>query len=406
MVMNSYRNKNIASIESTHILLFLILLFSCVTRFYRLSVPEQEYFDEVYHAFTAQKMYEGDQKAWEWWNSAPEGFAYEWSHPPLAKIVMACSMIIFGKNSFGWRLPEAIIGTLIILLVYLLAAVLFDDKTIALIAAGVCSLDGLLLTMSRIGKDDIYIPFFVLLTLYLFCINKNFLSSLALGLGIASKWSTILIFPVLICAYFVLKKKVRFSYILFVIVPPLIYLGAYFPLFLYGHNFMQFIELQKTMLNFHWTLDAGHAYSSPSWTWPFLIRPIYFYVNVVTTNSIATIYAMGNPLIFWSGFLSILISMVYVIIKKNMNLMLVVFSYFIFFVPWSFSHRVMFLYLYLPSIPFMAIAMGFVLKRLHKIVLPFFIVNGLTFFYFLPHWIALEVPHWLHESYFWLTTWR
>lgn len=404
--MNSYVNKKIASIQSTHVLLFLIILFSFASRVYRLSVPKNEYFDEVYHAFTAQKIVEGDPKPWGWWNKAPEGFAYEWTHPPFAKLLMAGSMFIFGKNSFAWRLPEALLGTLIILLVYLIAVLLFHDQKIGLIAAGVCSLDGLLLTMSRIGKDDIYIPFFVLLTLYLFCINRNVLSSFALGLGIASKWSTILIFPVLICAHLILKKRLSFSYIWFLIIPPLVYIGAYFPMFLHGYNFKIFIQMQKEMLRFHRNLDATHVYSSNAWTWPFLLRPIYFYWNGVANNSIATIYAMGNPLIFWSGFLSILISTMYAIIEKNVKLMLIIFSYFIFFVPWSFSHRVMFLYLYLPSITFMAITLGFVLRRYPRVSIVFFVFSGLIFAYFFPHWTAIEVPHWLHESYFWFSSWR
>jgi len=79
--------------------LILILVFGFLTRIYRLSLPPKEYFDEVYHAFTAKLMLEGDPKAWEWWNPHPKGYAYEWSHPPLAKLGMQLGMKIFGEKN-------------------------------------------------------------------------------------------------------------------------------------------------------------------------------------------------------------------------------------------------------------------------------------------------------------------
>ncbi len=114
--------------HKARLLLVLILLFSFLARVYRLSRPEHEYFDEVYHAFTARLMLHGDPKAWEWWNPHPQGFAYEWSHPPLAKLGMQAGMRIFGENAFGWRFPAALLGTLSVLLVYLLTKEVFDDE--------------------------------------------------------------------------------------------------------------------------------------------------------------------------------------------------------------------------------------------------------------------------------------
>jgi len=66
----------------------LILLLAFFTRFWRLGIPDTYHFDEVYHAFTAKEMLLGNSAAWEFWNTPPEGFAYEWTHPPLAKLFM------------------------------------------------------------------------------------------------------------------------------------------------------------------------------------------------------------------------------------------------------------------------------------------------------------------------------
>ena len=54
-------------------ILVLILTFAFITRIYNLGNPTKEYFDEVYHAFTAKVMMHTDaNKAWEWWNT-PRG---------------------------------------------------------------------------------------------------------------------------------------------------------------------------------------------------------------------------------------------------------------------------------------------------------------------------------------------
>ena len=98
------------SSQRAKLLLILILMFAFVTRIYDLWSPKSEYFDEVYHAFTARVILHGDPKAWEWWNTPPAGFAYEWTHPPLAKLGMVVGMLLFGENSFGWRIPGALLG--------------------------------------------------------------------------------------------------------------------------------------------------------------------------------------------------------------------------------------------------------------------------------------------------------
>ena len=184
--------------KSRGIILAIILTFAFITRVFDLGSPPNEYFDEVYHAFTAKVMMSADSaKAWEWWNTPPEGFAYEWTHPPLAKLGMVAGMKIFGENSFGWRIPGAVLGVVSVFLVYLLGRQIFKDEAVGLLSAGVFSLDGLPLVMSRIGMNDSYILCFALLSIYLFLCRKNFLSALAFGLSIASKWSAIWVIPIL-----------------------------------------------------------------------------------------------------------------------------------------------------------------------------------------------------------------
>jgi len=207
------------------VFLALILGFSLLTRVAWLTNPESEYFDEVYHAFTARRMLHNDPKVWEWWNTPPEGFAYEWTHPPLAKEGMVLGMLVFGENSFGWRIPGALLGVGSVFLVYLIARTLFKDELIGLLSSAVFALDGLPLVISRIGMNDAYFLFFILLSLYLFLANKYFPSALSLGLAAAAKWSAVWALPIFVVAHFVFKRKISKKYLWFFVLPPLVYLA-------------------------------------------------------------------------------------------------------------------------------------------------------------------------------------
>ncbi len=403
--------------KTAKIILASILVFAFVTRTFNLGSPDHEYFDEVYHAFTARVILHSDPKAWEWWNTPPEGFAYEWTHPPLAKLGMVVGMAWFGENSFGWRIPGAMLGVGSVWLVYLIGKKIFstqggpasggDDEAVGLLAAGVFSLDGLPLVLSRIGMNDSYLLFFVLLSLLLFMNGKNFWSALAFGFAIASKWSAIWAIPILFVLWMKRKNKFQPAFFLsFLLLPFIIYLLTYLPMFLSGHGLDIWWGMQEQMWWYHTGLKATHPYTSLWWSWPFLVRPIYLYTSDEVGGMVSRIYAMGNPFIFWFGFISVFFSMIYTYVEKNKKLGLVVFSYLIFFVPWAASPRIMFLYHYLPSIPFLAIATAYVLRRNPKLIFVFLSASLLAFIYFYPHWAGLQIPLWLDRSYYWIDSWR
>jgi Gpi18-like mannosyltransferase len=395
------------------IILLTILTFAFVTRIFNLSSPPTMYFDEVYHAFTAKVILSADAaKAWEWWNTPPPGFAYEWTHPPIAKLGMVLGMIIFGQNSFGWRIPGALLGVGSVFLVYLLAKFIFDDEVIGLFSAAAFSLDGLALVMSRIGMNDSYLLFFALLSIYLFLKKRNFLSALSFGFSLASKWSAIWMAPILLVIFLQqtpikqIWNKIWKTFYWFFIVVPAVYLGSYFDMFLTGHNFSIWWGMQEQMWWYHTRLVATHPYSSSWWMWPLLIRPIYLYTSSEVGGMVARIYAMGNPVVFWFGLGAVLICLYYAYRERNKRLGLVVFSYFAMFIPWALSPRIMFLYHYLPAIPFLSIAIGYILRKNRELVIPFFVVAFLVFIYYYPHWAGLQVPLWLDSSYYWIPSWR
>ena len=75
-------------------------------------------------------------------------------HPPLAKGLIALSILMFGDRPIAWRLPSIIFGTVAILLVYMLTRRLADRKT-ALLAAFLLSFESLWFVHSSIAMLDV-----------------------------------------------------------------------------------------------------------------------------------------------------------------------------------------------------------------------------------------------------------
>lgn len=394
------------STKKLPVYLGLILAFALFTRIFMLHNPAGEYFDEVYHAFTARAMLVGDPKSWEWWNPNPEGFAYEWTHPPLAKQAMVVGMSVFGETAFGWRIVQALLGVGAVGLICLISKEIFKSRDVGLLSALVFCLDGLPLVMSRIGMNDMYLLFFMLLTFWLFLKDKYLFASISLGLAVASKWSIMWFGPVLVLAIFVLKRKFKWQYLWLGIIPPLVYLGSYIPFFTSGHTVDQFIELQKQMWWYHTRLVAEHSYTSAWWSWPFNLRPVWAYVNRDVGNLVANIYIQGNPIIFWTGLVALIGGAYTAFVEKNKKLGFIIFAYFAMFATWAVSPRIMFFYHYLPSFAFMSIILGFMLKRNTWAIKPVLILGLISFIYFYPHWTGIQIPVWLDNSYYWLSTWR
>lgn len=412
----------------------LIFAFAAFTRFFGLDTPAKHYFDEVYHAFTAQEMFKGNPAAWEWWNQNPTGFAYEWTHPPIAKEFMVVAIAIFGDNAFAWRFFSALFGLGVIVLIYLLANKLFKSRTIALLAAFIASMDGLLLTMSRIGMNDVYFLFFLLLAFLLFLYDKRLLTGVALGLAIASKWTGVFgiaiigLIYVLQRLYSFEKKKIKLNKLIkdlliaplfLIIIPISIYLTSYLPFFTGKHvppntNFtivQTFKELQQQMYWYHTNLRAEHSYQSKPIQWVFNLRPAWLYVDY-KDEMIANIYTLGNPIFMWIGLAGVLFLIFEFIKKRTLNIGIVLLGYFGFFVPWIFSPRIMFHYHYLASSVFLTIALAYTLinvrnSRLGGLALKLFVgVLILSFIYFFPLWTGIHIPQNWYDSYFWISSWK
>ncbi len=108
-------------------------------------------------------------------------------HPPLAKLMIAFSMLLIGNNGYGFRLPSVVFGTLSILVLYLLLKRVSGDKLLSLIAAFLFSFDNLVFVHSRIATLDIFVLFFMILGFYWYFGKNMILSGVAFALSTLCK---------------------------------------------------------------------------------------------------------------------------------------------------------------------------------------------------------------------------
>lgn len=347
-------------------LIFVVIFLILFLRVFRFDYPSTYVFDEVYHAFTAKEYAKGNIEAWEYWTKPPPGVAYEWTHPPLAKEIMAISLFVFQTDKpWAWRLPGVLLGFVSIFLVYKIGLILFNNKSISLLSAFIFSLDGLNFVQSRTGMNDIYMVTFLLTSIYFLLKEKYFLSSLFIGLALSSKWASLYIFPLCIL-YLLLKRQFR-PMLLFIGIPPLVYLTSYLPFFLQGHDYQTFLMLQQQIWWYHTTLNATHDYTSKWWTWPLNLYPVWYYVEYHKNGLISNIFASGNPIVFIFGAIAVILTTLELFLTRSKTLLIIVLGYFSFILPWALSPRIMFLYHYSPTIPFLSLALGYQLSKLYSL---------------------------------------
>lgn len=376
------------------------------------------YFDEIYHARTAYE-YLIDVEP------------YENTHPTLGKLIMALGITIFGMNPFGWRFMGTLFGVLMLPILYHILKKLFGSTFLATCGALLFAFDFMHYTQTRIATIDTYAVFFILLMYcaMLYFLEKDILhtpikklliplgfSGLFMGIGFACKWTVaysaiglaVLLFGKFIVTYLQNKKeaelfKKRFFTIcgwcmlLFVAIPFGVYFCAFLPITTLDHNvdhlWWCFCNYQTHMYNYHANLVATHSFSSPWYEWPLVIKPIWYYVSYAVDGigSVSSISCLGNPLLWWTGILGIVIAFRNFFKKPSLVFTIIAVGFTASYLPWILISRLTFIYHYFTAVPFLIMAVVYLLSLLMKygtkgkiIISAFVAVNLLLFVIYYP----------------------
>jgi dolichyl-phosphate-mannose--protein O-mannosyl transferase len=398
-----------------------LIFFGLTIKLYRLDLPKTYYFDEVYHAFTATRYLHGDPKVFDPWAKPPEGLAFEWTHPPLSKILMAEGMRIAGENSFGWRLGSVVFNTGAIALTGLLAIQLGFSPLVSLLTVFFMTLEGLTFVQGRIGMNDSYLIFFLLFTIMSYVQWRRnprgwlpvLFTGVGLGLSLATKWTTLYLFIILALDLVITWVRTRQfpgnrlpirEAIAWTVIPVAIYIASYSFLFTSGGSWASFVELQRQMWYYHHLSTLKHPYSSEPWQWIFNLRPVWMYVDYSVPGKIGNIYNLGNSIVLITGLYSVYWTLFKRKIHLNWEVRFLALCYLMLWVPWIFSPRIMLFYHYLPAVPFLVIFLSHYVETLlsnEKSQLQgraIIVASALWFVIFFPHMTAIVVNPTLASS--------
>ena len=366
---------------------------------YPADYMSQTYFDEIYFVRTSEQYLHLQ-------------YPYEWTHPPLGKLIQAAGIVVMGFDPFGWRMMGVIFATLMIALAYLLGKELLGTWIGGFTTAFLVTFDFMHFTMSRMGTADTYVVFFAMASQLFFLIYlKNvlksgwktsviplFLSVLFFALGFSTKWVVLYGFvgELAILAALRLSEVAKLkgslsakvygflehpysTLVAFILIAIGVYFLTYIPDMLAGRSFLDVLSLQGSMYQYHSTLTANHPFSSPWYSWPLLFDPVngsvhvpLFLESASMFNDRSSIVLLGNPAVWWLGFIAILgitaVTVTEVVGKKftlrnHVPEVFLVVLFFFQWLPYVLISRVVFIYHFYVNMPFLCLASAFLISK-------------------------------------------
>ncbi len=148
-----------------------------------------------------------------------------------------------------------------------------------------------------------------------------------------------------------------------------------------------------------------------------MLQPIIFFHEADAESRLLTIAAIGNPILWWSSTLAVVLSLGELVRRKviakkpivDHPLVPVLLGYAALLLPWVTGTRVTFLYHYLPSYAFALLALVYWLCRLWKhrpwMVVAFAACVLATALFFLPMTMALPMSPESLRQRAWLESW-
>lgn len=437
------------------IIIFLVL--GIFTRFLYWGHPSEVVFDEVHYGKYNNGYFSGE-------------YFFD-VHPPLGRLLIAGSAWLGGydgdqqfekigddykddKQRF-LRMAPMIAGALLPLIIYLLALEIGIAPLPSALAGLAMLFENYFIVQSRFILIDIFLPFFGLLTLYWYFRFRKTLKTRHIiyaaifgGLTISVKWSG-LAFPALwlLFEFVRLLKISKFwsKQIWYLLGSVLIMFGIYYLIMSFhlqllpksgpGNAFMslgfnktltdyptpsddiqpknqwqKFTELNVQMFKSHEAITSSHPYSSTWDSWPFLIKPIYYW-----NSAGQKIYLLGNPIIWWLSTVAIGLLLIRAgrkgIETIGLPATVILAGFLVNLIPFAAISRTLFIYHYIGAYPFAILGLAYFfgssekMKDQRKIFWVLVLIFFAAYVYFSPLTYGIEQTPREFEQRLWLKSW-
>lgn len=181
-------------------------------------------------------------------------------------------------------------------------------------------------------------------------------------------------------------------------------------------NFWQDVaKVHEQMLSANYHLTAGHPYGSKWYTWPFMVRSVFYWQS----GTDQFVYLLGNPAVWWGSAFLCVLGVLYsfssvirgVHIKRNPMGWIFLVGYFASFVPLMRVPRVLFLYHYLTPLLFSLLLGlwwldGMVRRSTMRIVIVGIVIVLIGFLFIFPLTYGTAISPGWQQVLFAISSWR
>jgi len=340
-----------------------------------------------------------------------------------------------GYGTWGWRLASLAFGVGLVALIYLLAMSLWPSRVFATLAAVLVTFDGLEFVQSRLAMLDIFPVFFAVLALLMLQVHRRAQTSagwwisaatlgLAIGLGVASKWTALAawgVAVVVLAGGWVLDRvsinagswhsgtagaesrirpgplrsidRVSVYTGFLIILPAIVYVLSYARYVMVAHaipvtapgscDFSQVAVVSSALDPGHWLQTVfrhdrwAYAYhlcetridprGSPWFSWPLMLHPATYRSAVVYNaggEQLSVLWDLGNPALWWAAIPALIYCALSGIRSARLTPAFIALAYLAAWLPFAFVPRGLYLYHMLGALPYMALAVAYAFTRL------------------------------------------
>jgi dolichyl-phosphate-mannose--protein O-mannosyl transferase len=409
------------SSRAEHLLVLTCLgmvLVGVGARFIDLGSPPGFTFDE-HHFIPNARNYLAHQADWN-------------DHPPLSKLLLIPGMLALGDQAWGWRLSSALLGTLLVLLVGVVAGRLFQSRLVGLLAAAFVALDGLFIAYARTVLPDTPLWTFVFGALAVLLGARRGRSVVAagllLGLAIATKWTGVCL---LLATPWLLWRQglSRWHLVTLGVSTVATYLGVWcFGLWQTGQSLApaSIWAAHKSLLAHHAGFTVWDNPANSRWyTWPALWHPLVMAFEKPSPGVVRCTSMVGNPWLWYAAGLGALLTVGFIARRVRQAVTLRTGSLLppevraplgalglmlLFVAPFVFSNRQAYFFHAMGSaaVGYTLLAWGLerALKHRRGWLLGFVGVALLVGLFYLPVWTFRPEPTWLWELQLPVQRWR
>jgi len=190
-----------------------------------------------------------------------------------------------------------------------------------------------------------------------------------------------------------------------------IYFVSYIPYFLADHGLSDFVDMQQRMFDFHSGTKQSHGAASVWYTWPVMLKPVWFDVNYYDGTR-SYIASLGNPALWWGSMAGMLVVLWLAVKRASKTAAFIVVPFMAQWFMFAAVSRITFIYHFYPNVLFMVLGMTLCAHLLWKrfswgkwAVGGYLALNVACFIFFFPLISGLTMSNGYWDALQWMVRW-